>query len=110
MKNAFQDVKAEGTRLMGALSVDALALAKKLPASFLCELGLGDLPSGVGISSYDETEALLATKRRTALKAKEGSYWPKDVPVCAYGRWRIHEAAKAGMLIVVEGESDCWTL
>jgi hypothetical protein len=95
---------------MGALSVDALALAKKLPASFLCELGLGDLPSGVGISYYDETEALLATKRRTALKAKEGSNWPKNVPVSAYGRWRIQEAGKAGMLILVEGESDCWTL
>jgi hypothetical protein len=28
----------------------------------------------------------------------------------AYGQWRIDNAAKAGFLLLVEGESDCWAL
>ena len=112
MLNVTQNVQAQTARPEGALSVAALAKAKKLPTPFLVQLGLCDLPAdrAVGIPYYDETGAPLMMKRRTALKAKEGSFWPKSVPVCAYGRWRIHEAAKNGVLIVVEGESDCWTL
>jgi hypothetical protein len=95
MLNVSQNVKAETARPEGALGIEALALAKKLPPSFLRGLGLCDLPSnsGVGISYYDETGAPVATKRCTALKAEEGSYWPKDVPVCAYGRRRINAEA-----------------
>src|SRR5262249_25958779 len=52
----------------------------------------------------------VAVKQRTALHAREGSYWPKGKPLAAYGSWRIDQAAKAGYLILVEGESDCWAL
>ena len=31
-------------------------------------------------------------------------------PVMAYGEGRLGEAVAAGYLILVEGESDCWTL
>jgi hypothetical protein len=112
MSNVSSNVQAGAARPEGALTVEALAQAKKLPAAFLRQLGLCDLPAdrAVGIPYYDETAAGLLMKRRTALIAKEGSHWPSSVPVCAYGRWRIAEAAKQGMLIVVEGESDCWTL
>jgi hypothetical protein len=92
------------------LRVSTLAEAKKLPSAFLLKLGLADLPDGVGISYLDETGFELAVKRRVALKAKEGSYWPKGVPLSAYGRWRIHEAQEKEVLFLVEGESDCWAL
>src|SRR5262245_60718777 len=93
------------------LTVAALADAKRLPADFLTGLGLSDLPAGgVGIPYYDATGAEVAVKRRTALKATEGSYWPKGQPLAAYGSWRIDQANRDGFLILVEGESDCWTL
>jgi hypothetical protein len=91
------------------LTVAALAEAKHLPANFLRELGLCDLPGGgVAIPYYGPTGEEIAVKRRTALKAKEGSYWPKRVPLTAYGQWRLDTAAKASFLPIVEGESDCW--
>ncbi len=92
------------------LRVASLAEAKKLPESFLLKLGLADLPDGVGIEYLDETGYHLAVKRRCALKAKEGTYWPKNTPLSAYGRWKIHEAADKEILFLVEGESDCWAL
>jgi len=55
---------------------------------------------------------------RTALKAKEGTCWngwnektqgkaPEAIP---YGLNRLDQARKVGYLVIVEGESDCWTL
>src|SRR6266852_2881917 len=89
------------------LTLVALAEAKRLPPIFLKELGLHDLSAGgVGIPYYDVDGSDIAVKKRTALRAKEGSYWPKDVPLAAYGQWRIGDANKAGFLILVEGESD----
>jgi hypothetical protein len=92
-------------------TVEALSEAKRLPADFLKELGLRDLPGGgVAIPYNDATGEEIALKQRTALKAKEGSYWPKGQPLAAYGLWRLDEAHRVGFLIVVEGESDCWSL
>jgi hypothetical protein len=102
---------ASGNGKAARLTVAALADAKRLPADFLTGLGLRDLPErGVGIPYYDATGAEVAVKQRTALKATEGSYWPKGKTPAAYGSWRIDLANKAGFLILVEGESDCWAL
>jgi hypothetical protein len=88
-----------------------LAKAKSLPPDFLQRLGLEDLAEGgVGIPYYGPTGETIAVKRRTALKAGDGSYWPKGLSLAAYGQWRLDYAAKAGILILVEGESDCWVL
>jgi putative DNA primase/helicase len=94
------------------VNVAALADAKRLPVQFLAELGLSDLPRsrGVGIGYFDVSGDDVAVKHRTALKATDGSYWPKGKPLAAYGQNRLDRAAKAGFLILVEGESDCWAL
>ncbi len=93
------------------VTVAAMAEAKCLPAAFLRELGLADLPnSGVGIPYRDPAGNEIAVKRRTAIKAKDGSYWPKGQQLAAYGQWRLDYAQKAGFLILAEGESDCWAL
>jgi hypothetical protein len=92
------------------LTVEALAEAKQLPCQYLRQLGLRDLAGGgVGIPYYGPTGEEIAVKRRTALKATEGSYWPKQ-PLAAYGQERLDAAMKASFLILVEGESDCWTV
>jgi hypothetical protein len=95
----------------GPLTVDGLAHAKRLPLDFLRKLGLHDLPGrGIGIPYYGLTGEEIAIKRRTALKAKDGSCWPKGRSVAAYGQERLDAAAKTRILILVEGESDCWAL
>jgi hypothetical protein len=48
---------------------------------------------------------------RTALVAKEGSRWNSgEGNIVPYGLERLKDARKAGYLVLVEGESDCWTL
>jgi hypothetical protein len=102
---------APGNGKAPCLTVAALAEAKRLPVEFLSdEVGLRELPSGVGIPYHDATGEEIAVKQRTALKATEGSYWPKGKPLAAYGSWRIDAAIRAGFVILVEGESDCWAL
>src|SRR5207248_1676544 len=49
-------------------------------------------------------------KRRTALKANDGSFWPKGQLLAAYGLWKLGEAASAGVLNLPEGETNCWAL
>lgn len=45
---------------------------------------------------------------RTALKAKDGSYWEGTDTLTPYGLNRLKDAQD--YLVLVEGESDCWTL
>jgi hypothetical protein len=93
------------------LTLDQLSAAKRLDRTFLEGLGLHDLPAGgVGIPYYDVTGQELLVKRRTALAARDGSYWPVGQPLQAYGQWRLADARRAAILFLVEGESDCWTL
>jgi putative DNA primase/helicase len=92
-------------------TVASLAYNKHLLADFLGgpSIGLTDLPpGGVGIPYYDETGHELFVRERESRGSRFRQ--PKDVPLRPYGLWRLHEAAKEGVLILVEGESDCWTL
>jgi hypothetical protein len=94
------------------ITLRELAAHKALSASYLKRQGLLDLPdgSGIGIPYFDTTGKQIALKRRTRLVAKEGSWWPKGMPLRAYGEWRLDEARKERLLFAVEGESDCWAL
>jgi hypothetical protein len=93
------------------ITLAALAQAKGLPVAFLEELGLHDLPQGgVGIPYYDDTAEQLFVRERESPKPKSRFYQPQGQPLAAYGDWRIGDANKDGILLLVEGESDCWTL
>jgi hypothetical protein len=108
-KSNNSSINGNGTPIR--LTVAALAKSKRLSVSFLKDLGLHDLrDGGVGIPYLGVTGEDIAVKQRTAIKAKDGSYWPKGKPLAAYGQWRIPDANKYGFLIIVEGESDCWAL
>lgn len=102
---------------MRALTLEALAEAKRLPADFLRSLGIADEPAGevpgVYISYFDESAKPHArTRLRTALRATDGSKWLGDTNVkpIAYGAWRLRDARQQGYIVLVEGESDAWTL
>lgn len=94
------------------ITVAALAADKALPEGFLRRLGVEETKNAVKISYFLEDGTPAPRQRiRTTLKARDGSKWSrgegKPVP---YGLWRLAEARKAGFLVLVEGESDCWTL
>jgi putative DNA primase/helicase len=95
------------------LSLLDLALEKQLHWKFLFHLGVMELPSGDLQIPYHLPDGALAPRHRirTALVAKEGSLWSKGKgTIVPYGLSRLEEARKAGYLVLVEGESDCWTL
>ena len=93
------------------IDVERLATLKGLPVVFLQSLGLHDLPDGgLGIPYHDALGQVVAVKQRVAPAAKDGSYWPKGQPLMVYGEKRLAECRAAGYCLLVEGESDCWTL
>ena len=96
-----------------SLSLLTLAQDKRLPWQFLFSLGVMDNDTGGVEIPYHLPDGTLAPRHRirTALTAKDGSYWSKGQgPIVPYGLERLAEAKKAGYLVLVEGESDCWTL
>jgi putative DNA primase/helicase len=95
------------------LTLVDLALEKQLPWKFLFSLGVMEHPSGGLQIPYHLQDGTLAPRYRvrTTLVAKEGSRWNKgEGKIVPYGLGRLEEARKAGYLVLVEGESDCWTL
>ena len=81
-----------------AITVDDLALDKSLPAEFLRNLGLQNVPEGVLIP-YCLIDGSQAPRHRlrTALVAKAGSRWgAQEGPIVPYGLERLSEAQNAG--------------
>jgi DNA polymerase I-like protein with 3'-5' exonuclease and polymerase domains len=105
-------VVAHFRRRMGlAIAVADLARHKRLPVEFLEAHGLHDLPlGGVGIPYRDAGGRTVAVKERYALRAGDGSRWPKGRPLMAYGEHRLEDAQRAGHQVIVEGETDALTL
>lgn len=107
----LSDLFAETERKLQRLTVSEMAAHKKLPTAFLRDLGLRDLDTGgIGIPYRGVDGDLVLVKGRVALSAKEGSRWPQGKPLMPYGLERLADARETGSLVLVEGESDCWTL
>lgn len=90
-----------------------LANIKRLPAEFLQSLGLEDVSSGIQIPYYLVGGELAPRQRIRVSRAgeKNKSIWNSgEEAIVPYGLNRLREAFDAGFLVLVEGESDCWTL
>src|SRR5579875_445323 len=90
-----------------------LAEEKMLPWKHLFRLGVTEEKGGVLRIPYYLPDGTPAPRHRlrTSLVARKGSSWSKGKePIVPYGLERLAEARKTGSLILVEGESDCWTL
>ena len=95
------------------LSLVDLAQDKMLPWQYLLNLGVTENTTGGLQILYHLPDGTPAPRHRirTALVAREGSRWSKGKgEIVPYGLERLEEARKAGYLVLVEGESDCWTL
>src|SRR5258708_19455225 len=95
------------------LSLLDLALDKMLPWKYLLNLGVIEKRAGCLQIPYHLPDGTPAPRHRlrTALIARQGSYWSKGQgEIVPYGLQRLEEATNARYLVIVEGESDCWTL
>lgn len=94
------------------VTVARLATEKRLPVEFLDDLGIEDSPrwNGIGIGYYDlDGKQHTRLRKRITLRAKDGSTWVGKGDLIPYGVWRLREA-ETKTLLIVEGESDCWSL
>lgn len=96
-------------------NLTTLAEAKRLPVDFLKSLGLSDFKcSGqpaIKIPYYREDGTEAAVRFRLTLTAEAGGRfkWRTGDHVIPYGLNRLEQVKKAGWVLIVEGESDCWT-
>jgi hypothetical protein len=92
------------------VTVAGLAQERRLPANFLADLGLADLPGGgVSVPYYAEDGAELFTRERDRPGGPRFRQ-PSGVGLQPYGLWRLDEPRRAGHVYITEGESDAWTL
>ncbi len=93
----------------GKPTVERLAEVKKLPVAFLQKLKLGDCKLGVRVPYFDAEGKRLITKYRTSLFGKDKMRYRKGDKAQVYGLF-MRKLWKESSLVLVEGESDCWTL
>jgi replicative DNA helicase len=91
------------------LSLADYAAHKALPEDFLRGLGLEDSPEGIRLPYRHSDGTVALYKLRTHAVAKEGSKWPANMPLMAYGQERLEPARQVRLLLAVEGESDWQT-
>ena len=99
-------------RRLASVTVADIATFKKLPEAELRQFGLSDSPEGVRFAYRLPDGSTARTRLRVGLRGAGGSRWAStDAPIAAYAPPRsiLGKLQKApGLLIVVEGESDCW--
>ncbi|GIV18240.1 MAG: hypothetical protein KatS3mg022_3675 [Armatimonadota bacterium] len=97
------------------ITLAQLAEEKHLPVEFLQALGVeGYVDKSrkprVRIPYYDHEGTEIATRLRMNLRGPQRFKWTRGSKPTLYGLWKLHEAQEAGFVVIVEGESDCWTL
>jgi hypothetical protein len=76
------------------------------------EIGASDAAGGVAVRYRHADGSDAYAKLRVALSGANKYRLPKGSSLMPYGLWRLGEARglKLPSLVLVEGESDCWTL
>lgn len=98
------------------LTVEELAMAKRLPVELLAGLGVQTVryfgAPAVQVPYIDETGEVAGVRYRLSLDAEPKFKWKKGTKAAnlLYGASRLSEAREAGHVLLVEGESDAWTL
>lgn len=63
----------------------------------------------VRIPYMNEAGEVVAVRFRHCLSGAKRFTWRSGDKVLLYGLWRLTEIRKAGWVLLVEGETDCWT-
>jgi len=99
---------------VNGVNLDTLAKAKSIPADYLKGLGVSDFKyngqPAVKIPYYGEDGIEIAIRFRLTMTGDNRFKWRKgDHHALPYGLNRLDMIRKAGWVLIVEGESDCWT-
>ncbi len=100
------------------LTLPELAQAKGLPEDFLRSLGVADGFTGVGknrrpcvdVPYADESGQVVAVRKRLSLEGHSRFVWRRGDHPTLYGLTYLKDIRKAGSVVLVEGETDSWTL
>ena len=100
------------------LTVAALAEAKGLPEDFLRSLGVTDGFAGAGsshrpcvdISYADESGEVKALRKRLSMDGPSRFIWRRGDKTILYGLPYLKDIKRSGKVVLVEGESDAWSL
>jgi putative DNA primase/helicase len=110
-RNLWPSRNGNGTQARG-LTLGDLASAKRLPVESLKKWGVANIDykgrPAVYIP-YRNLEGKIQDRFRLNLKEEPRLLWRKGSKTLLYGQWRLPEW-KAGEILLVEGETDCWTL
>ena len=106
-------VKAVTVLQFPGLRLGDLAQAKKIPAEFLRQLGLTDCKlhgaPAVRIPYYSPHREIKSVRYRLCLSGPGRFVWKSGNKVALYGLDHLEAIRRAGWVLLVEGESDCWT-
>ncbi|MGD0764803.1 MAG: hypothetical protein ABR978_00655, partial [Dehalococcoidia bacterium] len=98
------------------LTLAELAAAKRLPVNLLARVGVSDGKIGrspqpcVDIPYLTADGQVAAVRKRLSLTTEPRFAWRKGDHPIPYGLPKLGEAKAAGYVILLEGESDSWTL
>ena len=113
LQNNVDTPKSKAVNGVSGLTLEALAGAKKLPVDFLKSQGISDLKLNgvpvVRIPYFVEDGQEAAVRFRMALSGTLRFKWRKGDQALPYGLNRLAIIRKTGWVMIVEGESDCWT-
>ena len=95
------------------VTLQTISEVKHLPVDFLKSLGMSDFKycgqPAVKIPYYSEDGGEMAIRYRVAMSGDRFK-WRKGDHAAPYGLNRLPQIRQAGWVLIVEGESDCWTL
>jgi hypothetical protein len=98
---------------VNGVNLSMLAEAKRLPEDFLRSLGIGDVKRNrrhaVRIPYVSADGAVSAVRFRLALTGTQRFAWRRGDKATLYGLSSLEQIRQAGWVLIVEGESDCWT-
>ncbi len=113
LKRPRNNVDISVTSGVNGVTLASLAKSKGLPIDFLKSLGVTDFKLNslpvVRIPYVAEDGTEVAVRFRMSLSGNLRFKWRKGDHVLPYGLDRLEQARKAGWIMIVEGESDCWT-
>jgi len=90
-------------------TLEELAEIKRLPRELLIGCGVRNREGGgVEIEYHDMIGRVIATRTRDNLQSRPK--WSKGQKAIIYGEDRLKDAVEEDFVILVEGESDAWTL
>lgn len=108
--------KRRNTATPSGLTLDELAKAKGLQIdgpTGLKAWGIAQViqrgATVMRIPYMNEAGEVVAVRFRQSLNGAQRFTWRKGDKVLLYGLWRLREIREAGWVLLVEGESDCWT-